>query len=343
MIPCYNYGRYLRECVESVLTQDSVEVEVLIVDDASTDDSPQVAADLASKDSRVKVLRHATNQGNVRTYNDGLALVTGTYAVLISADDMLTPGSLARACALMEAHPEVGLVYGRPLVFTDDRPRPRPATGPVRWTIWPGPEWFEIRCRLIENCIRSPEAVMRTSLLRQLGLYHDELPHSGDVELWLRFALYADVGYIAGPHQAYYRDHLAGLHRTRYGGALHDHKQISAAFEMIFQDHGNMIPDRPRAEARVRRALGRRALRLACGAYDREPFDGGEAAALEALADNIDYDLNTLLARCGLRIRKMLGARLWRTLHPVLHVMTMVPHRWNHHRRRRLQRAGLLL
>jgi glycosyltransferase involved in cell wall biosynthesis len=343
VIPCYNYGQYLPECVESALTQEGVEVDVLIVDDASSDDSAQVAAEIAAKDPRVKVLGHATNQGNVRTYNDGLALVTGTYAVLISADDLLTPGSLGRACALMEAHPEVGFVYGRPLVFTDDQPRPRPATGPVRWTIWPGRQWFEIRCRLVENCICSPEVVMRTSLLQRLGFYRDELPHSGDLELWMRFALHADVGYIAGPNQAYYRDHSTAMHRARWSGALADHEQISAAFEMIFQDHRNMIPNRRRAEARVRRALAARALRLACGAYDRAPFDGAEAAALEAFADHAGNDLDTLRARCGLRMRKTLGARLWRAIRPLRDRMTMVTRSRNHRRHQRLQRAGLSL
>ena len=343
VIPCYNYGRYLPECVESVLTQERVEVDILIVDDASTDDSPQVAAEIASKDPRVKVLCHATNQGHLQTYNEGLALVTGTYTALISADDLLTPGALGRACALMEAHPEVGFVYGRPLVFTDDQARPRPATGPERWTIWPGRKWFEIRCRLIENCICSPEAVMRTSLLQRLGLFRYELPHSGDLELWMRFALQADVGYIAGPNQAYYRDHSTAMHRARWSGALADHEQISAAFEMIFQDHRNMIPNRRRAEARVRRALAARALRLACGAYDRAPFDGAEVAALEAFADHVGNDLDTLRARCGLRMRKTLGARLWRAVRPLRDRMTMVTRSRNHRRHQRLQRAGLLL
>jgi glycosyltransferase involved in cell wall biosynthesis len=343
VIPCYNYGRYLRECVESVLPQDGVKVDVLIVDDASTDDSRAVAAGLASTDTRVKVLNHATNQGSVRTYNDGLALVTGTYAVLISADDMLTPGSLARACALMEAHPQVGLVYGRPLVIGDDRPRPRPATGPVRWTIWPGREWFEIRCRLTENCIRSPEAVMRTSLLQRLGLYRDELPYSGDLELWMRFALNGDVGYVAGPDQAYYRDHGTGMHRIQWGNALAEHQQISAAFEMIFHYHGNRIPNRSRAEAQVRGALGKRALRLACAAFDREPFDPAEVAALEEWARGVESEAKISQVRSSLRIRKTLGARLWRTLHPLHRAMTIVPRRWNQYHHRRLQRAGLLV
>ncbi|MGZ4476136.1 MAG: glycosyltransferase family 2 protein, partial [Nocardioides sp.] len=112
VVPCYNYGRYLPDAVGSALDQSGLDVDVLIVDDCSTDDSAAVALRLADADPRVRLLRHETNRGHIQTYNDGLAAVTGDYVVLLSADDLLTPDSLTRAVALMEAHPRVGLVYG---------------------------------------------------------------------------------------------------------------------------------------------------------------------------------------------------------------------------------------
>jgi len=324
-----------------VLNQNGVEVRVLIIDDASTDDSSQVTAELAAEDDRVQVIRHEVNLGHIRTYNEGLSLADATYAVLLDADDMLTMGSLARACALMDAHPEVGFVYGHALVFTDDQLPPLPATGPVRATIWRGREWFELRCRLIENCIRSPEVVMRTSLLRRLGGFREELPHIGDLELWMRFALHADVGYVGGPDQACYRDHAAGLHRTRFSGELVEHRQMIAAFETVFRDHGDMIFNRARAEADVRAALSRRALRLACRAYDLQPFHPAQAAALESLAGSSPRDLRTVLVKFSLQMRKTLGPRRWRKLGPILRMLTVVPRCWEHLRRRSLERSGL--
>ncbi len=343
IIPCYNYARYLRQCVESVLSQSGVEVRVLIIDDASTDDSGEIAAALANEDSRVELRAHEANLGHVRTYNEGLFLARETYTVLLDADDMLTPGSLSRACALMAAHPGVGLVYGHPLAFGDGPPRPLPSVAPARWKIWPGQEWFKIRCRLIENCIRSPEVVMRTSVLRKVGGFREELPHSGDLELWMRFALHSDLGYVAGPDQAFYRDHAAGLHNARFSGALADHAQISSAFDLLFRDYRRMIADSDRLAARVRRRLAVRALRLAWRAYDREPFDLNEALALEASAGNTKNDAHVILARCRLRMRKKLGAGLWRAFARTLNLMTIVPRRLNHLQHRRLQRAGLLL
>lgn len=91
VIPCYNYGRYLRACVESVLRQDGVTLRILVIDDGSTDDSAAVAAALRARDPRVDVLRHARNRGHISTYNEGLEWATGDYTVLLDADDLLTP------------------------------------------------------------------------------------------------------------------------------------------------------------------------------------------------------------------------------------------------------------
>ena len=79
---------------------------MLIIDDASPDDSAAVAARLAAADQRIEVRVHELNRGHIATYNEGLLeWAEGDYCVLISADDLLTPGSLARATAVLEAHP----------------------------------------------------------------------------------------------------------------------------------------------------------------------------------------------------------------------------------------------
>ena len=82
-IPCYCYGHFLRECVQSVLSQSIQDVRVLIIDDASPDDSAEVAASLARQDSRLELRRHAVNQGHIRTYNEGLEWATGDYTLLL--------------------------------------------------------------------------------------------------------------------------------------------------------------------------------------------------------------------------------------------------------------------
>src|SRR5947209_515437 len=105
IIPCHNYGHYVSTAVQSVLDQPGVDVEAIVIDDASTDESAEVVRGLAAADPRVRAILHRRNAGHIATYNEGLEQATGDYVVLLSADDALTPGSLARATALLETHP----------------------------------------------------------------------------------------------------------------------------------------------------------------------------------------------------------------------------------------------
>jgi len=212
VIPCYNYARYLREAVDSVLSQDGVEVEVIVVDDASTDESVAVARSLAEGDHRVRVLVNSINCGAVKTFNTGLAAVHGEYIVRLDADDLLTPGSLRRSVAVLQQLPRVGLVYGFPIHFTGGILPPSRQT--VRsWTVWDGRTWLATRCRDGTNTITAPEAVMRSSVVDRVGGQSD-LPHAHDMEMWLRIAAVSDVAYVTGADQAWHREHEGSLSTT---------------------------------------------------------------------------------------------------------------------------------
>src|ERR1700738_5097729 len=104
VIPCYNYGHFLEEAVGSALTgQDGVDVRVLIIDDASPDDSAQQAHRIAAADPRVEVRVHETNKRHIATYNEGLLeWADGVYVALLSADDRLAPGAPGRAGAPLD-------------------------------------------------------------------------------------------------------------------------------------------------------------------------------------------------------------------------------------------------
>jgi len=79
IVPCYRYGRFLCECVESVLSQQIQSLRVLIIDDASPDNTAEAATALASEDSRVEFVRHKTNAGHIATYNEGIEWAGGDY------------------------------------------------------------------------------------------------------------------------------------------------------------------------------------------------------------------------------------------------------------------------
>lgn len=326
VIPCYNYGRFLPTAVRSVVEQPGVDVEVIVIDDASPDGSAAVAEDLAV-DDRVRAILHRSNRGHIATYNEGLEQATGDYVVLLSADDALTPGSLARATALMEARPSIGLVYGHPIVFSDDPPS---VGARVRsWTIWTGEEWITRRCRTGRNCIMNPEVVMRTSVQHAVGGYDPNLPHSADLAMWLRAASLGEVGRINGPPQGFYRVHPGSMQRTTYAGHVVDLEGCLDAFATVLSEPGARIGNRNALLATARRAVAASALECARSAYDHgraavEPVDEYLAFAARvwpavrqtrrwrALARSIPADLERSDRGLGPMVRRTTDELRWR-------------------------------
>jgi Glycosyl transferase family 2 len=307
VIPCYNYARFLKACVQSVLAQEGVEVRVLVIDDASTDESASVAAALAEKDARVRLLSLPKNVGMIPAINRGLLEIEGDYFVKLDADDLLPPGSLERSVALLARHPNVGFVYGRPRHFTGDVPRLR--LGWPRWTVWPGAEWFALRCRMAVNCISQPEVVIRSSTLRTVGEYNVELPHTSDLEMWLRLAAASDVGRINGVDQGYYRVHPDSMQRTVNAGRLTDLVGRRDAFLGALSASGERLPEAPELEVTVRRKLAREALDRACRAHDRDQVDSELENKLVEFAITTFSSADALPEWRGLRRRRQRGRR----------------------------------
>ena len=217
VIPCYNYARYLPSCVDSVLSQSGVDVRVLIIDDCSSDDSSSVGRQLAGAHKNVEFRRHPVNVGHIATYNEGLLeWSTGDYAVLLSADDMLSPGALHRAVRIMDAEPNIAMVYGRAVHFSHESALPQVTAGNSQSGKYSGADWIERRCRAGYNVISSPEVVVRGKVQRKVGGYRAELPHTGDLEMWLRLAAVGAIAHVRQVPQAFYRVHQASMLRTKF-------------------------------------------------------------------------------------------------------------------------------
>lgn len=310
VIPCYNYGRYLQQCVDSVTSkQPGIEVDVIIVDDKSTDDSVEIAQAIAQADKRVRLIRHEKNRGHIATYNDGLDAATGEFVLLLSADDLATPGALTRAAELLAAEPSVGLVYGNSIQFSGDPPESR--SEGRDWIIWSGVDWLRRRCRSGYNVVASPEVVMRTSVLRAIGGYRADLPHAGDFEMWLRTSAVSDIGFLVGVDQAYYRHHAVNMNRKDFSsgtarGQLVDLTQRWQSFEAVFADVGGRLEEGARLLQIARSTMARQALDRINYAYARgfRDFPAGE---FESLACEIQADVGRTRAGRALARRKRLG------------------------------------
>ena len=243
VVPCYNYSRFLPQSVESALSQEGVSVRVLIIDDCSSDDSEVVGRTLAAKDSRVYFRRHEANCGHIATYNEGLlGWTTAEFSILLSADDMLAPGALCRATNLMVRHPEVGMTYGMAINFTDDEELTlRNNYLSNDYQILAGGQFLN-HCFEVGNCVPTPTAVVRTELQKRLGGYRSDLPHSGDMEMWMRFAANSSVGVIRDV-QAYYRRHNSNMTHQYANHLFGDRREIIQACEHVYLQWGNRFPD----------------------------------------------------------------------------------------------------
>ncbi|HEU4889271.1 MAG TPA: glycosyltransferase [Thermoanaerobaculia bacterium] len=106
----YNGARYLAEAIDSILAEEFTDFEYVIVDDGSTDETPQLLERAAARDPRIRVLRLETNRGIAAATNCGLAIARGAAIARLDADDISLPGRLAREVAVLDAHPDVAMV-----------------------------------------------------------------------------------------------------------------------------------------------------------------------------------------------------------------------------------------
>jgi Glycosyl transferase family 2 len=301
VIPCYNYGNYLPGAVASVLNQGGVEVDVLIIDDASPDGSAAVAQRLASSDSRVRLIAHRNNAGHIATYNEGLSKAEGTYLLLLSADDLLTPGSLSRATTLMEEVPSVGLVYGFAPPFVSSPP---PARGTARgWTVWRGHEWIATVARRARNPVRTPTAVLRREVHEGSGGYDPRLRHAADFLMWLQAAVHWDIGYVRGADQAFYREHGANMHSTEWAGLLTDIETRVELFDVFFSECFAGSGETDRLRLLANEALATDALRMVRSQGARTRQIAHELHGLLQLAERLSPAKHRNVARLRARMK----------------------------------------
>jgi glycosyltransferase involved in cell wall biosynthesis len=183
LMPVYNAATYLREAVESVLSQTHRDFELIAVDDASTDGSYELLQSYAARDPRVRALRQPQNLGIVLARNRAFREVSprATYCAIIDADDVCLPDRLERQVAFLESHPDYALVGGHTLIID---------AGSQVIGIRRYPTDYASICKTITryNPIAQPAVMLRRSMLPSPEPYDPMFPRCQDYELWLRLA-----------------------------------------------------------------------------------------------------------------------------------------------------------
>ncbi|WP_247437919.1 glycosyltransferase [Bradyrhizobium sp. 139] len=312
VVPCFRYGHFLRECVESVLTQSGPELRVLIIDDASPDNTAEVAEQLACSDPRVEYRRHTSNQGLIATANEGIAWARADYMLLLSADDYLLPGALSRSIDLMNDHPSVAFTFGGAVVLDQLGERSPRRTGVgSRTHVLSGLDFIALNGA--KNIVLSPTVVVRTSLQKRVGGYLADLPYASDMEMWLRLAAHGDVGVIAAD-QAVYRSHSANM--SREPSREQDLLQRKAAIEHFLTSSAAKLTSADDLRAWLNHMLALDAIGCASAAFNEGAMES--SARLSELAVSIDPSVQRTRRWWFFACKKVLGLRGWQLVQPVV-------------------------
>lgn len=280
VIPNFNYGRYLSLCANSVLGQAGVNLRLLIIDNASTDNSAEVAKGLAAKDSRVELLLRSKNLGPHSSFNEGIDWAAADYFLILCSDDLLAGGALERATGMLSQNADIHLAHGATGRIKADDGEPHPAIAdhaPDEWRIRSGEEFIEFACRHAINPVIGPTAVVRTAIQKQAGYYRTSLSHTDDLEMWLRIAMHGAVA-STNRIQAFARSH-AQNQSAAVNGILNWNREFEAGFRSFFEHEGATLPQRDRLFAMARDCLAKRAYWSAISSLARQPKAAGSLMA----------------------------------------------------------------
>ena len=193
-IPNYNYGKYVKDAIESVLNQTYSNIELVIIDDGSTDNSREVINEYRSH-PKIKII-YQNNSGLNASNNIAMNVANGKYIMRLDADDFLVNSAVGIMSAILESEPDVGLVF--PDYYYVD------TSGKII-----GEEYrqnFEREVTLFDLPAHGACTMIRLEYLRNLGGYNETLECQDGYDLWIKFITNYKVTNVNKP-LFYYRRH----------------------------------------------------------------------------------------------------------------------------------------
>jgi len=254
IIPAFNAARYIRSSLMSVLEQDYKNVEIIVVDDGSTDSTREIVQEFG----KVKYLRQL-NRGQGAARNAGIAVARGDFFAFLDADDLWLPTKLRYQMELFDSQPHLGLVYSDAVSFDQE-------TGKDLWC-------FSQRCRFYDGDALKPlilgdfiptlTVVIRRAVWETVGGFDetDKLRSREDWDLWLRIASRYPIGFVKAP-LAKYRIH-SNNSSTRLDPKRAYESRLSTVENALARDPSKLRTLRRKAISNVQLSAGK--MILQCG------------------------------------------------------------------------------
>jgi hypothetical protein len=215
VLPTHNGTRYIRRSIESCLAQSHARLELIVVDDGSTEDMGAIVSGFA--DRRIRYVRHPTNQGISAALNTGFALATGDYLTWTSDDNWYEPQAIGRLGAFLQKHPDIGFVYASSYIV-DERQGLR-----IRR---PLPPQELTRQNGVGACF-----LYTRQVYREVGEYNSDAFLVEDYDYWVRVSKRFRMQRVLSPLY-YYRYHEKSLTST------HSVDEVARRFDLVKQQHG---------------------------------------------------------------------------------------------------------
>lgn len=204
IVPTYNRNNLLKASIESILKQEYANIEVIICDNASSDNTTETVNSF--DDDRIVYFRQSENIGMARNHNKALELCTGEYIHIFSDDDIMLQGCIQKKVDILNLYPSVGLVHsdiniidGDGIVTSEDH------WAKKAWKKWaslhsesklfPNTVYHKYLYR-IRNTIAMPSVMIRKGVLDDVGYMDTRLNYLIDLDFWLKITLFADVYYV---------------------------------------------------------------------------------------------------------------------------------------------------
>ena len=276
LVPSYNGAKFLREALDSILAQTYPNLEVILLDDASTDETPEIAAEYAG---RITYVRQPKNSGIYDNVNVGIERAKGELIATYHADDIYLPTIVEAQVAYLQAHPEVGAVFCSD-IFVDAVGReygrivlPREVRGerPLDY-----PTVLNALLSYKNRFLVCPTAMVRADVHRDVGVYmQDRYRNTADLEMWLRIARRHPLAVLES-HLMKYR-HFHGNSSQRY------HRLRTAPENFFFildeyLDGGDRVHATPRALVSYEAHRSEDRLMAAISHYIKNELPAGRSA-----------------------------------------------------------------
>ncbi|MBF8258492.1 MAG: glycosyltransferase [Actinobacteria bacterium] len=282
-IPAFNHARYIGRALESALSQTMDNIEVLVVDDASTDETFEVAGRYAASDGRVRLYRSEANLGMVRNWNRCLRDARGTYVKLLCSDDFLEPACLETQAKVLDDLGGVAVVSCARRLVEEDGAETGVASYAETFVVRPGKDVINDCFHRVGNLIGEPCAVLFRREAAGRG-FHTAYRQLTDLEMWFHLLERGDFAHVP--------DALCGFRR-------HPGQQTRAsAANLAFADDEFRLFEEYSGKEYITLSLWQKQgvrYNKALLVWNRRFQEGGEEAALKKISEHYPLALFRLI------------------------------------------------